>query len=141
VLRWLFASFSQTWLLGYEFPSTFILFQKDKVSILCSASKGTSPHPEIRIIHVSFQPKYSLKFKAVMHQFRSRYLLRQRLKSLQPMPFRNLQTFTCHVTASQRSRRSYIRESLLQIGKLLFQKLIRLLRRWKSDLLCRPSWP
>ncbi|KAI0273829.1 FACT complex subunit SPT16 [Gloeopeniophorella convolvens] len=30
----------QTWLLGYEFPSTFILFQKDKISILCSATKG-----------------------------------------------------------------------------------------------------
>ncbi|KAI9509977.1 FACT complex subunit SPT16 [Russula earlei] len=30
----------QTWLLGYEFPSTFILFQKDKVSILCSATKA-----------------------------------------------------------------------------------------------------
>ncbi|KAI0057097.1 FACT complex subunit SPT16 [Artomyces pyxidatus] len=30
----------QTWLLGYEFPSTFMLFQKDKVSILCSASKA-----------------------------------------------------------------------------------------------------
>ncbi|KAN0124045.1 FACT complex subunit SPT16 [Russula decolorans] len=30
----------QTWLLGYEFPSTFILFQKDKISILCSARKA-----------------------------------------------------------------------------------------------------
>ncbi|KAH7919903.1 FACT complex subunit SPT16 [Leucogyrophana mollusca] len=30
----------QTWLLGYEFPSTFLLFQKDKLSILCSASKA-----------------------------------------------------------------------------------------------------
>ncbi|TCD65412.1 FACT complex subunit spt16 [Steccherinum ochraceum] len=30
----------QTWLLGYEFPSTFILFRKDKVLILCSASKA-----------------------------------------------------------------------------------------------------
>jgi nucleosome binding factor SPN SPT16 subunit len=33
----------QTWLLGYEFPSTSILFEKKKVSILCSASKGTPP--------------------------------------------------------------------------------------------------
>ncbi|TFK25049.1 FACT complex subunit SPT16 [Coprinopsis marcescibilis] len=30
----------QQWLLGYEFPSTFILFQKDKISVLCSASKA-----------------------------------------------------------------------------------------------------
>ncbi|KAF8275222.1 FACT complex subunit SPT16 [Lactarius quietus] len=30
----------QTWLLGYEFPSTFLLFQKDKLSILCSATKA-----------------------------------------------------------------------------------------------------
>ncbi|TDL27246.1 FACT complex subunit SPT16 [Rickenella mellea] len=30
----------QTWLLGYEFPSTLILFQKDKVTMLCSASKA-----------------------------------------------------------------------------------------------------
>jgi nucleosome binding factor SPN SPT16 subunit len=30
----------KTWLLGYEFPSTLILFQKDKLTILCSASKG-----------------------------------------------------------------------------------------------------
>ncbi|KAI0340514.1 FACT complex subunit SPT16 [Trametopsis cervina] len=30
----------QTWLLGYEFPSTFILFEKKRVLILCSASKA-----------------------------------------------------------------------------------------------------
>ncbi|KZT03503.1 FACT complex subunit SPT16 [Laetiporus sulphureus 93-53] len=30
----------QTWLLGYEFPSTFILFQKDSIYVLCSASKA-----------------------------------------------------------------------------------------------------
>ncbi|KAG6854966.1 hypothetical protein C0991_009789 [Blastosporella zonata] len=30
----------QQWLLGYEFPSTLFLFQKDKISILCSASKA-----------------------------------------------------------------------------------------------------
>ncbi|KAF9821701.1 hypothetical protein IEO21_00547 [Rhodonia placenta] len=30
----------QTWLLGYEFPSTFMLFQKDRLQILCSASKA-----------------------------------------------------------------------------------------------------
>ncbi|KAI5983780.1 FACT complex subunit SPT16 [Pisolithus albus] len=30
----------QTWLLGYEFPSTFILFEKNKIFILCSASKA-----------------------------------------------------------------------------------------------------
>ncbi|KAH6871120.1 FACT complex subunit SPT16 [Coprinopsis sp. MPI-PUGE-AT-0042] len=30
----------QQWLLGYEFPSTFFLFQKDKISVLCSASKA-----------------------------------------------------------------------------------------------------
>ncbi|KAG6331187.1 hypothetical protein ID866_7902 [Astraeus odoratus] len=29
-----------TWLLGYEFPSTFILFEKSRVLILCSASKA-----------------------------------------------------------------------------------------------------
>ncbi|CCM03865.1 uncharacterized protein FIBRA_06015 [Fibroporia radiculosa] len=32
----------QTWLLGYEFPSTFILFQRDRVYVLCSASKGVA---------------------------------------------------------------------------------------------------
>ncbi|EMD38571.1 hypothetical protein CERSUDRAFT_113749 [Gelatoporia subvermispora B] len=30
----------QTWLLGYEFPSTFILFQKDRLYILCSPTKA-----------------------------------------------------------------------------------------------------
>ncbi|KIM49314.1 hypothetical protein M413DRAFT_438502 [Hebeloma cylindrosporum] len=30
----------QQWLLGYEFPSTLFLFQKEKISILCSASKA-----------------------------------------------------------------------------------------------------
>ncbi|KAJ7582567.1 FACT complex subunit SPT16 [Mycena floridula] len=30
----------QQWLLGYEFPSTLILFEKSKISILCSASKA-----------------------------------------------------------------------------------------------------
>ncbi|KAJ7074321.1 FACT complex subunit SPT16 [Mycena amicta] len=30
----------QQWLLGYEFPSTLILFAEDKISILCSASKA-----------------------------------------------------------------------------------------------------
>ncbi|KAH9946256.1 FACT complex subunit SPT16 [Epithele typhae] len=30
----------QTWLLGFEFPSTFLMFQKTKLSILCSASKS-----------------------------------------------------------------------------------------------------
>ncbi|EAU88389.2 FACT complex subunit SPT16 [Coprinopsis cinerea okayama7 len=30
----------QQWLLGYEFPSTFFFFQKDKISVLCSTSKA-----------------------------------------------------------------------------------------------------
>ncbi|KAF8126534.1 FACT complex subunit SPT16 [Boletus edulis] len=30
----------QTWLLGYEFPSTFLLFDKQKLLILCSATKA-----------------------------------------------------------------------------------------------------
>ncbi|KAH9842336.1 FACT complex subunit SPT16 [Rhodofomes roseus] len=30
----------QTWFLGYEFPSTFMLFFKDRICILCSASKA-----------------------------------------------------------------------------------------------------
>ncbi|KAG8901329.1 FACT complex subunit spt16 [Tulasnella sp. 403] len=30
----------QIWLLGYEFPSTLMLIQKDKIYFLCSASKG-----------------------------------------------------------------------------------------------------
>ncbi|KAI0807182.1 FACT complex subunit SPT16 [Fomes fomentarius] len=30
----------QTWLLGFEFPSTFILFQKNQLAVLCSASKA-----------------------------------------------------------------------------------------------------
>ncbi|TFY82810.1 hypothetical protein EWM64_g1199 [Hericium alpestre] len=30
----------QTWLLGYEFPSTLLLFQKDKLSVLCSVNKA-----------------------------------------------------------------------------------------------------
>lgn len=32
----------KTWLLGFEFPSTFLLFQKNQLVILCSASKGTN---------------------------------------------------------------------------------------------------
>ncbi|TFK83944.1 FACT complex subunit SPT16 [Polyporus arcularius HHB13444] len=30
----------QTWLLGFEFPSTFLMFEKNQLSILCSASKA-----------------------------------------------------------------------------------------------------
>ncbi|KIK63712.1 hypothetical protein GYMLUDRAFT_162320 [Collybiopsis luxurians FD-317 M1] len=30
----------QQWLLGYEFPSTFLLFTKEKIFVLCSASKA-----------------------------------------------------------------------------------------------------
>ncbi|KAI0721606.1 FACT complex subunit SPT16 [Cerioporus squamosus] len=30
----------QTWLLGFEFPSTFLMFEKKQLSILCSASKA-----------------------------------------------------------------------------------------------------
>ena len=30
------------WLLGYEFPSTIVLFTKEKIAILCSSSKGES---------------------------------------------------------------------------------------------------
>ncbi|KIY62352.1 FACT complex subunit SPT16 [Cylindrobasidium torrendii FP15055 ss-10] len=30
----------QQWLLGYEFPSTILLFEKDRLSILCSSSKA-----------------------------------------------------------------------------------------------------
>ncbi|KAH9854064.1 FACT complex subunit SPT16 [Lenzites betulinus] len=30
----------QTWLLGFEFPSTFLMFEKNRLSILCSASKA-----------------------------------------------------------------------------------------------------
>ncbi|KAJ7090225.1 FACT complex subunit SPT16 [Mycena belliarum] len=30
----------QQWLLGYEFPSTLILFEEEKITILCSASKA-----------------------------------------------------------------------------------------------------
>lgn len=30
----------QQWLLGYEFPSTLIFFQRDKIAVLCSASKA-----------------------------------------------------------------------------------------------------
>lgn len=37
----LMSSSEKTWLLGYEFPSTFLLFQKGILHILCSASKGS----------------------------------------------------------------------------------------------------
>lgn len=30
----------KTWLLGWEFPSTLLLFQKDKFHVVCSPSKG-----------------------------------------------------------------------------------------------------
>ncbi|KZT44099.1 FACT complex subunit SPT16 [Sistotremastrum suecicum HHB10207 ss-3] len=30
----------QTWLVGYEFPSTFFFFEKNKITFLCSASKA-----------------------------------------------------------------------------------------------------
>ena len=39
----------QTWLLGYEFPTTFLLLKKDGLHILCSAKKGI----------VSLQPQSS----------------------------------------------------------------------------------
>jgi len=32
----------QTWLLGYEFPSTILLIQKDKITFVSSATKSTS---------------------------------------------------------------------------------------------------
>jgi hypothetical protein len=36
---------SQTWLLGYEFPSTFIAFFPDQITFICSASKGSISIP------------------------------------------------------------------------------------------------
>jgi hypothetical protein len=37
------ADAAQTWLLGYEFPSTLMLFTRspNKVTFVCSSSKGT----------------------------------------------------------------------------------------------------
>lgn len=35
----------QTWLLGYEFPSTFILMQKNRVTFLCSSNKAKILEP------------------------------------------------------------------------------------------------
>lgn len=37
-----YVSVVQTWLLGFEFPSTFLIFEKQRLTILCSASKGMS---------------------------------------------------------------------------------------------------
>ncbi|GJJ12499.1 hypothetical protein Clacol_006742 [Clathrus columnatus] len=52
----------QTWLLGYEFPTTLILFTKDKIYFLCSPSKAKhlvqveQSHPSVPI-QIFVQPK------------------------------------------------------------------------------------
>ena len=45
---------TQQWLLVYEFPSTIILFEKDKITFLCSSSKGALP--DMSICNVNFTP-------------------------------------------------------------------------------------
>ena len=42
-LRYLKSTALNLWLLGFEFPSTFLMFEKQRLSILCSASKGHLP--------------------------------------------------------------------------------------------------
>lgn len=39
-LTWLGPTAAQTWLLGYEFPSTIMLLQKDQITFLGSPSKS-----------------------------------------------------------------------------------------------------
>ncbi|KAJ7250073.1 FACT complex subunit SPT16 N-terminal lobe domain-containing protein [Mycena haematopus] len=47
----------QRWLLGYEFPSTFILCEAHQILILCSSSKGDGVRPAHCIVLRRFSAK------------------------------------------------------------------------------------
>ncbi|EIN07653.1 FACT complex subunit SPT16 [Punctularia strigosozonata HHB-11173 SS5] len=74
----------QTWLFGFEFPSTLFLFQKDKVYILCSASKAkylsqiqtpSSPVP----IEIFVMPKAKDPPNDSLNKFLERYIAHGRV--------------------------------------------------------------
>ncbi|KAF8078147.1 FACT complex subunit SPT16 [Lyophyllum atratum] len=76
----------QQWLLGYEFPSTLFLLQKDKIWILCSASKAkylaqieNSAHIPIEILA---QGKEKDAPNNALPQFAEAYASKQRVGTL-----------------------------------------------------------
>ncbi|KIP09266.1 hypothetical protein PHLGIDRAFT_103069 [Phlebiopsis gigantea 11061_1 CR5-6] len=77
----------QTWLLGYEFPSTLLLFEKNRLVILCSASKArilaqirnsSNPVP----IEIYAQAKAKDPPTTAVPQFLEAYTAHQRVGSL-----------------------------------------------------------
>ncbi|KII88934.1 hypothetical protein PLICRDRAFT_175186 [Plicaturopsis crispa FD-325 SS-3] len=77
----------QTWLLGYEFPSTLILFEKDKVSILCSGSKAkilaqVKDGGSVVPIEVLAQAKAKEPPTDAMPKFLERYTSKKRVGTL-----------------------------------------------------------
>ncbi|KIL69574.1 hypothetical protein M378DRAFT_7423 [Amanita muscaria Koide BX008] len=77
----------QQWLLGYEFPSTFILFQKDKVSILCSAAKAKiltqiEDSNGVVPIEIFAQPKGKDPSNDAMTNFLAAYVSKNRVGTL-----------------------------------------------------------
>ncbi|KAJ7471883.1 FACT complex subunit Spt16, N-terminal lobe domain-containing protein [Mycena latifolia] len=78
----------QHWLLGYEFPSTLILFEAQKITILCSASKakilsqiegssGRSVPVEILATSRNKEPEYD-----ALHHFFALYASKKRVGTL-----------------------------------------------------------
>ncbi|PVG03034.1 FACT complex subunit SPT16 [Serendipita vermifera] len=80
----------QTWLLGYEFPSTFILMQKNRVTFLCSSSKakilepvkGSSPKILVDILALPKAKDASASSQEVMKKFIALFTNVQRVGTL-----------------------------------------------------------
>src|SRR5882762_2326172 len=80
-------SFFQTWLLGFEFPSTFMLFQKDKILILCSAKKGMTPSNALgNFLTHNHQQKYFSKLKGTITPYLLKSLPRRLPRNPPMMP-------------------------------------------------------
>lgn len=80
-------SFFQTWLLGFEFPSTFMLFQKDKILILCSAKKGMTPSNALgNFLTRNHQQKYFSKLKGTITPYLLKSLPRRLPRNPPMMP-------------------------------------------------------
>ncbi|GLB35147.1 putative fact complex subunit spt16 [Lyophyllum shimeji] len=76
----------QQWLLGYEFPSTLFLFEKDKILILCSASKAKILAQIENSAHIPIEILAQAKGKDVpsdaLPKFADAYASKQRVGAL-----------------------------------------------------------
>ncbi|KAG8825408.1 FACT complex subunit spt16 [Serendipita sp. 401] len=80
----------QTWLLGYEFPSTFILMQKNRVTFLCSSSKAkilepiraSSPRIPVEILALPKAKDATANTQEIMNNFIALFTNVQRVGTL-----------------------------------------------------------